>query len=440
MKKITLKKAAVAAAAIIMSASIPAMVVSAASSTVYSSTFPYYSAVTGLYYSNYNQAVTASNGNSQHVYNGYYIANGSSLTSSAAFPYYSTYTNKYYASYDAALAASQGVVSRVISNGAAVTSSNGYSVARPYYSSYTGKYYATFEDAVIASLGRTSYVTKVNVDVSAAAGYSSGYPYYSKITGRYYASYTDALRASANKSSEIVYLGGSTNYYPTYASNYYYYTYPYYYDTIYGTPYYYNYGYYGYYPATTVVYNNNTSVPAGDGVPFLYGNNKVWGWTTLSNRVANASKGSLITIDMNGSSLVPSEILKAVKNKGVNLRLVLQNGAVWDINGANINTTEEGDFSVVYGTKTVPDSLTSIASKGAVSFAEITIGSPKKPIDLTANLTVKFSTKRSDCFAQVYLYDEETNALKLVNKSQVDNLGFLNFTVKSSGAYVVVLS
>lgn len=482
MKNFSFKKAAVAAAAVIMMASsFPAMAVSASSSNTYSSSYRYYSVVTGKYYNDYNEAVRASNNNAYNVYDGYYVDRGYGRTVySTDYRYYSIYTGLYYRNYNEALSDSRGdsdyvkVVSGTYADPGYRYYYNGY----PYYSSVTGKYYATLQDAVEASKGdKTRVVTYNGYNGTVVTNNGKGI-YYSSYTGKYYDTIAEALSASLFDMNYITVNGGvPSSYYYTYTYNgrtyttlseaeaaggtwgvnitrntvrydgSYYYD-GYYYNGYYG--YYGSYGYYGpyaYYPnfsansvkTSTKTTTTSSSKKVSAGVAYLYGYESINGWTAIRNYVSNQKKNKTVSIDMNGSTVVSSDVLKAAKAGKVNLQFLLDNGILWDVKASKITSTSEVDISVTPGVNVIPASLVKTATKDAKSYGEFAVSNQLTALGFTGEINAKFAKERASSFVKVYKYDPNANTLVLVDKTMVENNGNIAFDVKEGGYYLVVI-
>ena len=437
MKNFSFKKAAVAAAAVIMMASsFPAMAVSASSSNTYSSSYRYYSVVTGKYYNDYNEAVRASNNNAYNVYDGYYVDRGYGRTVySTDYRYYSIYTGLYYRNYNEALSDSRGdsdyvkVVSGTYADPGYRYYYNGY----PYYSSVTGKYYDTIAEALSASLFDMNYIT-VN------GGVPSSYYYTYTYNGRTYTTLSEAEAAGGTWGVNI------TRNTVRYDGSYYYDGY--YYNGYYG--YYGSYGYYGpyaYYPnfsansvkTSTKTTTTSSSKKVSAGVAYLYGYESINGWTAIRNYVSNQKKNKTVSIDMNGSTVVSSDVLKAAKAGKVNLQFLLDNGILWDVKASKITSTSEVDISVTPGVNVIPASLVKTATKDAKSYGEFAVSDQLTALGFTGEINAKFAKERASSFVKVYKYDPNANTLVLVDKTMVENNGNIAFDVKEGGYYLVVI-
>ena len=434
----------------------------------------YYDSITKKKYATKEEAEKDGAKNPVEIYVGSYYNNNYNYNYYNYYGYYySSYTGKYYKTYADALNASKGITSYVTYVGGNYWYGDywygyNYNNYGYYYSSYTGKYYSTYQAALNASKGNSSYVTHVgylynkNLD-EAAIG--SIYKYY--YNGVAYPSLQAAKDAGGTVGVDIYYsIYGNTD-----RVGYYYYYNGTYYGTLeaakkaggtdlgvdityvpynyYGNAYKNYYGYYGYYgyidPYYAVrndLYNKDkitATKEAEDGVPYIYGNKKRAGWSTVVKYINAASKGSTIKVDMNGSTTVSKDVLKALDGKNVNVTFVLDNGVKWTINGKDVDKAQDMTIFTKYNIDYIPEKLVNKAAKDAVSKAEIGISNDYSSFGSEASVTVRFSDKRAGCIAVVYRYDPDANSLKGVDKAKVQSDGSCTFSVTAGGPYLIVL-
>lgn len=385
----------------------------------------YYSDFTKKYYTTYAEAVKYASG---YVYNSntkeYYYLNGTTYTSNYSYyGYYSTYTNKYYTTYSAALSASNN-------NPAYVRYAyyKAYNGSGNYYNSSTNTWYTTLSAALSAS-GNSSYT---NVSYTG----TNFYVYYNSATGKYYASSAEAQNADSTGTVTTYSVSNTapskTEYtYGSVVTDYYYDNYNYYYN-YYGYPYY-NYYYYNY---------NYKKTKASEGVPYVKGYPRYNSWTNLTSYVKKIKSGNKLTITMNGEDTVPSSFLSALKGKNVTVVFELDNGSSWSINGKNITSAKDVDLTVQYNiTDGVPVKLVKAAKKkcDAKTAAQFAVSDSYTALGFTGKCTVKFSSDYAGSFAKAYVYDSDSNSLKLVSKSMVDSDGYASFNASEGGIYLVVI-
>lgn len=422
-----------------------------------SATLKYYDPVSKKYYDTKESAETAGVTNPAEIYVGGYYINTNYYTSGSG--YYCSLTGKYYTTYSSALSAAGGQAKYVTYVGSVPT-------ANRYYSSYTGLYYSTYDAALNASRGESKYVTYMGGDYwYDYYGYNYGY-YYSNYTGKYYSSYQAALSASNGHASSIIPVGYLYN--STVTDS----IYQYYYNgmayatlkgaqqaggtvgvDIYYLPYgyaayknsaYYKDPYYGYVDPYYILRNDlkNTTVSTKEaeaGEPYIYGNKKKAGWSTVIKYIKAAPKGTNINVDMNGADTISKDVLKALDGKNVSITCVLDNGVKWTINGKDIDKPQDMLIYTKYNIDYIPESLVNKASKDAVSKAQIGISNDYESFGAEASVTVRFDAKRAGCLAVVYRYDPDSNSLKGIDKAKVLSNGSCTFSVTAGGPYLIVL-
>ena len=422
--------------------------------------YPYYSSYTKKYYTTYYAALVASNGHGAYVsFVGTNAVTSTVYTSSHQF--YSMLTGKYYKSFKEAFAASGGRVEYVRKFDSPISTSEAYSTTFPYYSKVTGRYYTTYNDALVASNNDSSNVI---------SNFGTGL-YYSSYSGRYYPTLTEALQHSRYNVNYVSRVGSTNRYFTVYVyngkayatlqeainaggtqgkdiavTNHTYYAPSYYYDYFYNyygvyNPYYFSYYYYyNNYINNTNNTNNNSASTAEEGVPYLYNQSSKHGWSYLTKLAKDKNKGSVITIDMNGATVVSGDFLAAIKGKNITAEFVYDNGTVWEVNGTTVTSTDDIDLSVKYNSGNITKGLMKKACEGAITRAQITVaGDEYGSLGLSGKVNIYFSKKRSGNFAKIYMYDEDSGNLKLVKKTMVAEDGAVVFTAKKSGSYLVVI-
>ena len=217
----------------------------------------------------------------------------------------------------------------------------------------------------------------------------------------------------------------------------------------YGYGYYYNGNYYNsYYAYLNAIYNyngiiyNSTSSSVSKTDPFIYGNEKKKGWSTVINTILNAKINSDIKIDMNETYSLTKKFMSAAATKNVNITLVMPNGAVWEFNGKDIDKdyVSNVNLAVKYNTNKIPASLKSQASKGASSYSEITIGQDSAYLGFEGTVSIKFNKSNAFANAKLYRYDSSRNVLVLVDETIIGSDGTASFDVVNSGTYAIVIA
>lgn len=364
--------------------------------------------------------------------------------------YYSTLTNTYYPNL-AALKYAEG------SHTSYTTSKPGiaYSSTNCYFDPTTGVYYSyplSSASYIVSSSSNATYSTPLS-----SYRYPSTYSYYSYDTGMYYpnlnalksvegsnATYKTVVPATAY-SSTYCYFNPITGSYTSSALNSSSYSvdYLYYY---YGSDYYNYYSYYGYYDYTDPYfyyflnkdYSSSSSSSSKDTTTATLGTKT--GWTSIAKYLKSVASGSTATIDMNSETVVPASVMSAIKDRNVTVKLVLDNGVTFTVNGKDVTTAKDVDINTTYNTKSISTKLIKAAYKknDAVSSAQLSIDAGT--LGFNSDVTVKFSAKRSGYKAKLYRYNAAKNSLQLVDTATIGSTGKCNFdNVTKGGEFVIVI-
>lgn len=110
---------------------------------------------------------------------------------------------------------------------------------------------------------------------------------------------------------------------------------------------------------------NVTPVSQNTGAePFITSASGAQGWDAIRSYLTSvqaAAEGSVVTVNMNGAALVPSDVVEQIRGRAVVLIFDMGNGAAWVVNGLLMTAADEGaPFAVYYvdylqGTLTLAD-------------------------------------------------------------------------------------
>ncbi|MCM1305562.1 MAG: hypothetical protein NC306_15895, partial [Butyrivibrio sp.] len=175
------------------------------------------------------------------------------------------------------------------------------------------------------------------------------------------------------------------------------------------------------------------------GKPFIKDEAGKEGWTVIREETDRAADGGTVTVDMNGSTVVPGDVLENIRGRDITVVFDMGNGITWSVNGKSVRDGEIGDidFSVETGTEMIPvdviNKLTgeryclqlSLAHEGEFGF--------------TAVLSVNLGQENAGLTASLYYYSEISGELELVSTAVVaeDGTAGLEFTHASDYAIVV---
>ncbi|MBA4689003.1 MAG: leucine-rich repeat protein [Candidatus Galacturonibacter soehngenii] len=179
--------------------------------------------------------------------------------------------------------------------------------------------------------------------------------------------------------------------------------------------------------------------------PYLLGEEEKSGWEAILAEIeASSSKAMqelvMMTVEMNGVSKVPANVLEALRGQNINLILDMGDGIIWTIHGMDVSDGQlfDIDLGVTRNTSVIPEDVVNsirgenngisieLAHDGAFGFG--------------ATLTIAFDEKEAGKFANLFYYNEETGKLEYMESTQVGEGGKATLTFVHASAYTVVLS
>lgn len=174
-----------------------------------------------------------------------------------------------------------------------------------------------------------------------------------------------------------------------------------------------------------------------NGIPFIKNENGATGWDVIKAKTENADRGSVITIDMNGVTVVPGNIFDAFKGKDVTVVFDLGEDITWSVNGKDITSdkTSDIDFSVKADTKNIPvDVINNIT--GERYSIQISL-SHNGELGFTAVLSINLGSENAELYAALYFYND--GDLTFVDESMIAGDGTAKLKFTHASDYLIVI-
>ena len=156
--------------------------------------------------------------------------------------------------------------------------------------------------------------------------------------------------------------------------------------------------------------DNGTSIK-----PYIKGESGKEGWDVIKPELEEAKSGDTVTVAMNGTTVVPKDILDSIKGKDVTLVLDMENGISWKINGKEItDAAGDIDFDVTVGAdagKSIPVDVINNVTGERYSM-NLTLAYDGE-FGFTATLTVNMESKNAGLYANLFYYNEQTDLIAL---------------------------
>ncbi|MFR2235917.1 MAG: YDG domain-containing protein [Lachnospiraceae bacterium] len=188
---------------------------------------------------------------------------------------------------------------------------------------------------------------------------------------------------------------------------------------------------------------DNTGNGGSDsGKPFIAGDSSKSGWEAITEQVEAAQTGATITVDMNGTTTVPSGLLEQIKGKDINIVFDMGNGIRWTVSGKNV-TEIKGDINIgvtvgAEAGKTIPvDIINSIT--GERTSINLTLAYSGE-FGFTATLTVNVKAENAGYYANLFYYNQGSNKLDFVCAGQIDKSGNVELTFTHASDYTIVIA
>ena len=175
--------------------------------------------------------------------------------------------------------------------------------------------------------------------------------------------------------------------------------------------------------------------------PYIKDDSGKKGWDVISSQLDEAKSGETVTVAMNGTTVVPKDILDSIKGKDVTLVLDMENGISWKINGKEItDAAGDIDFGVTIGAdagKSIPVDVINNVTGERYSM-NLTLAYDGE-FGFTATLTVNMESKNAGLYANLFYYNEQTGELEFISAGQIDSDGNVELVFTHASDYTIVV-
>ena len=152
----------------------------------------------------------------------------------------------------------------------------------------------------------------------------------------------------------------------------------------------------------------------GDSIkPYIKDDSGKEGWDVIKPQLEEAKSGDTVTVVMNGTTVVPKDVIDSIKGKDTTLVLDMGNGLSWKIYGKDItDAAGDIDFDVTVGAdagKSIPVDVINNVTGERYSM-NLTLAYDGE-FGFTATLTVNMESKNAGLYANLFYYNEQTGEL-----------------------------
>ena len=182
--------------------------------------------------------------------------------------------------------------------------------------------------------------------------------------------------------------------------------------------------------------DNGTSIK-----PYIKDDSGKEGWDVIKPQLEEAKAGDTVTVAMNGTTVVPKDVIDSIKGKDTTLVLDMGNGLSWKIYGKDItDAAGDIDFDVTVGAdagKSIPvDVINNVT--GEHSSLNLTLAYDGE-FGFAATLTVNMESKNAGLYANLFYYNEQTGELEFISAGQIDPDGNAELVFTHASDYTIVV-
>ena len=175
--------------------------------------------------------------------------------------------------------------------------------------------------------------------------------------------------------------------------------------------------------------------------PYIKDDSGKEGWDVIKPQLEEAKAGDTVTVAMNGTTVVPKDVIDSIKGKDTTLVLDMGNGLSWKIYGKDItDAARDIDFDVTVGAdagKSIPvDVINNVT--GERSSMNLTLAYDGE-FGFTATLTVNIESKNAGLYANLFYYNEQTGELEFISAGQIDPDGNVELVFTHASDYTIVV-
>lgn len=191
---------------------------------------------------------------------------------------------------------------------------------------------------------------------------------------------------------------------------------------------------------------NNTPDSEKTEKPFIKEDVNKVGWDNIRNEIKDAiseasdsNENVTINIDMNGTTIVPGDVIETIAGKDVTIVLDMGKYFSWSVNGQTVTQKafEDIDFGVTTGGNAilveVINNITGEKSSMNLSLAY------DGAFGFSAVLTIDMDKKNAGYFANLFYYNEQTGTLEFVCADEIDADGNTELTFTHASEYTIVI-
>lgn len=174
-----------------------------------------------------------------------------------------------------------------------------------------------------------------------------------------------------------------------------------------------------------------------NGIPFIKDDSEKNGWDVIMAEAGNAVERSTVTVDMNGTTVVPGTVINSIAGRDVTLVFDMGDGITWSVNGKSVTGRKIGDidFAVKKNAGTIPVDVINMLT-GERSSIQIRLAH-NGDFGFTAVLSINLGSENAGLIATLYFYND--GEPELIDESEITQDGTARLKFKHASDYLIVI-
>ncbi|MBB2181870.1 Ig-like domain repeat protein [Lachnospiraceae bacterium MD1] len=186
---------------------------------------------------------------------------------------------------------------------------------------------------------------------------------------------------------------------------------------------------------------SSTATPQPEaGMPAIKDASNQAGWEAIKEQIGQSREGDTVTIEMNGSLVVPGEVLDAIRGTETTLVFDMGDGITWSINGQSITegSLKDVNLDVSLNTDAIPAGIISqMAGEQDTTTLSLAYDGP---FGFTSVLTINLDKINAGKYGNLFYYNPETKQLSLQAVEKIGEKGTVELPFTHASDYVVIIS
>lgn len=163
-------------------------------------------------------------------------------------------------------------------------------------------------------------------------------------------------------------------------------------------------------------------------------------WDDVADDIADAEPGSTVTVDMDGKTMLPGEVLDELAGRDVTLALDMGDGLFWEICGGDVPADAEYDdvdLGVALGGDSIPADVANLVT-GESGSVQVSL-EHDGPFGFELTLVAPLGEDAAGLVANLYRFDDEAGSLGYEATAQVDGEGVARLPFDHASSWLVAL-